>query len=334
MPIALPIALRQPVRRVIDNWLFQLKPAEHGEVILHQRRVFILPTRAGMAYAVMLLGLFIGSVNYNLNMGFALTFLVMGCALVGMYLTFRNLAWLALSPGRSAPVFAGSQVHYEFHLANRSRHARYAIDIGFTGGGIDELQTSVDLPAFGQTSVRLSTPARQRGWQQSPRLRLQTRFPLGLLRAWSYWTPDVAVLVYPQPETDAPPLPASELAGADGSGHAGREDFAGVRAWQAGDSPSRLAWRQIARMDGASDALVSKHFEGGASAELSIAENLVAALPLEARLSRMTRWVLEAEQQGLRYRFELGPLRLPAALGPAHRDECLRALALHTEGRA
>ncbi|WP_151447395.1 DUF58 domain-containing protein [Lacisediminimonas profundi] len=326
------LALPQLFRHAIDTWLFQLKPAEHGEVVLHRRRVFILPTRAGMAFVVMLLGLFIGSVNYNLNMGFALTFLVTGCALVGMYLTYRNLAWLHLSPGRSTPVFAGGEALFELQLANRSRHARYAIDIGFIGDDATEVETMVDLPAFGECSVRLAAPARQRGWLQAPRIRLQTQFPLGLLRAWSYWQPELATLVYPKPEEDGPPLPPSEMGGKDGSGRAGHDDFAGVRAWQAGDSPSRLAWRQIARMGDGAGALVSKHFEGGSSAELCIAEDMLAGLPLEQRLSRMTRWVLEAEQRGLAWRFMLGGMVLPAAQGAAHRDECLRALALYHGG--
>ncbi len=325
-------ALKQPFRRAIDTWLFQLKPAEHGEVILVQRRVFIVPTGAGMGYILMLLGLFIGSVNYQLNMGFALTFLVAGCALVGMVLTFRNLAWLHLSPGRSAPTFAGGEAHFELHLANRSRHPRYAIDIGFIGPGLTAVETLVDVPAFGECVVRLSTPALRRGWQQAPRIRLQTRFPLGLLRAWSYWQPDLAALVYPQPEAQGAPLPASEISASDGAGKAGRDDFAGVRAWQAGDSPSRLAWRQIARMGNGANGtggLVSKHFEGGVNAELCIDERLLADLPVEQRLARMTRWVLEAEQHGLAYRFTLGSTALPASQGPAHQDECLRALALY-----
>ena len=325
-------AIGQPLRRALDHWLFRQKPVEQGEVVLHQRRVFIVPTRAGMAYVLMLAGLFIGSVNYQLNMGFALTFLTAGCALVGMVLTFRNLAWLALSPGRSTPVFAGDQANFEIRVANRNRHARYAIAVGFIGDDSPTLETEVDLFPYDECSVRLSTPARHRGWLQAPRIRLQTRFPLGLLRAWSYWQPDMATLVYPQPEPDAPPLPASETSGLDGSGLTGRDDFAGVRGWQAGDSPGRLAWRQIARMDDGASALVSKHFEGGASADLCIAEAQVADLPLEQRLSRLTRWVLEAEQRGLSWRFILGNAELPAARGPAHLEECLRALALYRAG--
>ncbi|MRW87186.1 DUF58 domain-containing protein, partial [Pseudoduganella sp. FT26W] len=164
----------------------------------------------------------------------------------------------------------------------------------------------------------------------APRVRLVTRFPLGLFRAWSYWQPDARVLVYPAPELPAPPLPAAGAASEDGHGTVGLDNFAGIRSYQAGDPLRHLAWRQIARLDPAlGGQLVTKHFEGGAVAELTLD---FAALPLqldlERKLARLARWVLEAEQRALPYRFRLAQHDYGPALGDAHRAACLRALAL------
>jgi uncharacterized protein (DUF58 family) len=163
---------------------------------------------------------------------------------------------------------------------------------------------------------------------------LSTRFPLGLFRAWSTWRPATRALVYPRPEEGAPPLPVGgdEVRG----GRAGisltmRDDFAGVRSYQPGDSPRQLAWRQIARLDPAlGGQLVTKHFEGGVGDELVLDFALLPAqLDLELRLSRMTRWVLDAEQRALPYAFRLGSVRYDAGNGAAHQAACLRALALY-----
>jgi uncharacterized protein (DUF58 family) len=126
-------------------------------------------------------------------------------------------------------------------------------------------------------------------------------------------------------------LPSAGVASGDGHGVAGNEDFAGVRAWQAGDSLRQLAWRQIARLSpDAATTLVTKHFEGGAASELAIDyAQLPRGMGREARLSRMTRWVLEAEARGQAYALRVGTMRIPAALGPAHQEACLRALALY-----
>lgn len=329
--LSLYARLEHAIRGKLNKWLFRLKDAEPGEVFLHQRRVYIVPTHPGLLFCVMLVAMFLGSVNYNLSLGFGFTFLIAGCALIDMHLTFRNLAHLHLKAGRAAPVFAGEEAQFELHLVNRRKHDRYAIWLDFVNDDRPELAQPADVPANATSRVLLSTPAPRRGWLKAPRVRLQTRFPLGLLRAWSYWHPDAKALVYPRPEDDAPPLPYAGMEMNDGQGLAGQDDFAGIRGYQAGDSLKRLAWRHIARMDvETGGSLVTKHFEGGAATEIAIDfDALPPGMDSEQKLSRMTRWVIEAEARGLAYAFRLGSVSLPTAHGPAHRDACLRALALH-----
>lgn len=316
------------LRRSTGKWLPRRGALDAGEVVLSQRRVFILPTRAGIGFAVLLLVLLIGSINYQLGLGFALTFLALSCALVDMVFTYRNLAHLALQQGRTPHVFAGQEAQFELHLSNRTTLARYGVWIDFDD--VDEPRHVVDVKAVGSASVLLAVPTAQRGWLQPARVVLSTRFPLGLYRAWSYWRPAARALVYPRPEEGAPPLPMS--GSASGSGRAGgNDDFAGVRSYQAGDSPRQLAWRQIARLDPElGGQLVTKHFEGATGDELVLD---FAALPVyldvELRLSRMTRWVLDAEQRALPYAFRMGALHYDAANGAAHQAACLRALALY-----
>lgn len=324
-------ALEHRLRRRASKWLVRSRQAELGEVFLSQRRVYIMPTHPGLMFCVMLLVLFIGSINYNLSLGFGFTFLIASCALIDMHLTFRNLAHLHLSAGRTTPVFAGEEAQFELHLINRRKHHRYAIWLDFVGDGLPEVDQAADIAPHSTRSVVLSAPTRQRGWMAAPRVRMQTRFPLGLMRAWSYWQPDARVLVYPTPEDDAPPLPLGEAERKDGQGAAGQDDFAGIRNYQAGDSLKRLAWRQIAKLDvELGGTLVSKYFEGGAAADIVLdIERLPPTMSLDAKLSRLTRWVLEAELRGLPYALRLGSTRFDAAAGPSQRDACLHALATY-----
>ncbi len=325
--------LRGWLRRTTGKWLPRRGTLDAGEVVLSQRRVFILPTRAGIGFAVLLVVLLIGSINYTLGLGFALTFLALSCALVDMVFTYRNLAHLALQQGRVPAVFAGQEAQFELHIANRTVLARYGVWIDFADA--PEPRHVTDIGAHGSASVLLGVPTSARGWLQPARVVLSTRFPLGLFRAWSTWRPAARALVYPRPEEGAPPLPVS--GNAIGSGRApGNDDFAGVRSYQAGDSPRQLAWRQIARLDPAlGGQLVTKHFEGGSGDELVLDfAQLPAQLDLELRLSRMTRWVLDAEQRALPYAFRLGTVHYDAGNGAAHQAACLRALALYGIGEA
>jgi uncharacterized protein (DUF58 family) len=310
-------------------WRTKATARDTGSVLLSQRRVYILPTRAGLGFCVLLLVLLIGSVNYNLGLGFGLTFVAGACAVVDMVQTTRNLAGLVLSPGRAPDVFAGEDAPFELRVENPTRLARYAVWIDFEH--VPEPRQAVDVAAGGSTTLVLRTPTRTRGWMRPPRVRLSTRFPLGLFRAWSWWQPDSRALVYPFPEQDAPPLPMTGRPSPDGAGSTGSDDFAGVRSYQPGDPLRYLAWRQIARLDPElGGQLVTKHFEGGTVDELVLDfDALPPRLDEELRLARMARWVLEAEQRALPYAFRLGRIRYDTALGEAHQAACLRALALY-----
>jgi uncharacterized protein (DUF58 family) len=311
------------------DWRTRATARDRGSVLLNQRRVYILPTRAGLGFCVLLLVLLIGSINYNLGLGFGLTFLAGACALVDMVQTTRNLAGLVLSPGRAPDVYAGEDAPFELRVENPTRLARYAVWIDFEH--VPEPRQAIDVPAGGSTTLVLRTATSARGWMRPPRVRLSTHFPLGLFGAWSWWQPDSRALVYPFPEQDAPPLPMLGRPSPDGVGSAGSDDFAGVRSYQPGDPLRHLAWRQIARLDPElGGQLVTKHFEGGTVDELVLDfDALPPRLDVELRLARMTRWVLEAEQRALPYGFILGRIRYDAALGTAHQAACLRALALY-----
>ncbi|MBY0574962.1 MAG: DUF58 domain-containing protein [Undibacterium sp.] len=314
---------KQQIRKII----FLEKAPEHGEIILKQRRVFTLPNKAGLLFVVLLLIIFLTSVNYNLNLGFGMTYLLIGVAIVNMIFTFRNLAYLRLHASAPSPVFAGETLHFPIHLKNTQSLARYAIQIVFMEK--DQVEHVIDIAARDSVTLKLPYPSQKRGYVQAPRIRLQTSFPLGILRAWSTWLPAAPALVYPHPEISPPPLPTVGDGQNEGLRSIGEEDFSGVRNYQTGDPLKALSWKHIARVDlDAGGSLISKQFSGGAAGRIAIDfKALPQHLDLELRLSRMTSWVLEADSRGLAYSFSLGNFKLTSAATEAHRLACLSALA-------
>lgn len=303
---------------------------------LGAQRVHIRPSRAGLAFAALLLALWIAAVNYRLGLGYALTYFAAACAIADMLFASRNLAGLALAATPGQPVFAGSHAFFTLRLINRSARPRHAIRLAAHGSAA--APSLADIAAHGDTAVSIGVAAQQRGWRDAPAVRLSGSFPLGLFVAWCHWQPEARVLVYPRPEPNAPPLPS--LAGAARQtapaprASGGALELAGVRAYQPGDSLRRLAWRQIARQDGAH--LFSKQFQpaadapaGAARGSIMLDDATLHALAPEARLSRLAAWVLQAERTGQPYGLRLGALTLAPALGASQRDACLRALALH-----
>ena len=90
--------LRLPLRATagLTNWFYGFAPPERGTIVLGHRRVYIVPSRLGLLFGGVLLILLMGSINYTLSLGFALTFLLAGTGLAGMVQTTRNLARLAV----------------------------------------------------------------------------------------------------------------------------------------------------------------------------------------------------------------------------------------------
>jgi len=304
------------------NWLFQLRGPEPGVIVLVQRRVFILPTRQGLMFAVMLLVMLTGSINYTLGLGFVLTFLLVALGVNAMIHTFRNLANLRITAGRSRPVFAGNIAEFSVNLENSADTDRYAI--GLTQNRKDA--AFVDVPGNATTPASIGIPAARRGILRPGRLTLFTRFPLGLYYAWSYLELDMRCLVYPRPAFPGLPLPpAAANAGAGAEHGRGQEDFSGLRQYHVGDSPRHIAWRAAARDQG----LLTTQLSGRADTELSPDwTQLPAPLGVEERLSHLARWVLDAHAAGISYGLRIPGKTLELAAGEAQRDICLEALAL------
>lgn len=325
-----------PLTLRITSWIAGRQGSEAGDVLLDRRRVYILPTVPGLAFGAAVLVLLIGSINYSLQLGYLLTFLVASMAIVGMHSTHSNLAQLVLRGVRVEPVFAGDVAVFEVTATNPGTLDRYALRFAFMPATVLKRDTSkqravppmvtTEVPARGLRTVHVPLPAPARGRLPAPRITIETRFPFGLWRAWAYLTPALTGMVYPKPEENAPPLPPAAGGDGDTIGMASSgDDFAGVRPYQPGDAQKLIAWRLAAR----SDELSVKQFDAAGGGELMLDfDALPPAMDLEARLSRLARWILDADAAHMRYGVRLPDAMIFIGSGSQHRDHCLTALAL------
>ena len=302
--------------------LFRRDAPEKGPVTLGRRRIYILPTRTGVIFALILLAMLIGAINYQNSLAFVLTFLLTSTSVVSMIHTFRNLHALTLRAGHPQPVFAGELARFSVNVENRGGRARYALNL-LLG---EQSPLTLDLPQNGGQWLNLTLPAGQRGILHPGRITLFTRFPLGLFHAWSYVHLDMPCLVYPRP-SDRRGLPREllDLRGAVGDQGSGSDDFAALRSYHPGDSLRHVHWKAAAREQG----LLTKQFGGGVTEELWLRWEHTGNLPMEERLSLLTRWILEAEALDLAYGLALPDREFPPERGETHRRRCLGALALY-----
>ncbi len=319
--------IRPRIRPRIRQWWLARLPLTDSWT-LTQNNVYILPTKAGVVFAGTLLVMLLASINYQLNLGYVLTFLLAGSGIVSMHITHGSLRGLTLHLRPTTPVFAGDAALLDLVITNKGS-ARHGLAVYFhepTEAG--QRVVWCDVPALGHEVVRVSLVPPRRGWHKVPTLVVETHFPLGLFRAWTLWRPAAQQLAYPRPETPAPPLPAAQPVPGERplpNAPAGSE-LDGVRPWRRGDSMRQVAWKKVAR----TGELVSRETAASGSRELRLDWLASAATgrDVEQRLSRLAAWVQSADRAGLSYTLRLPGFEQGSGHGDVHRRAALERLAL------
>lgn len=288
-------------------------------VLARARGMPVVPTRFGMALLAVLLVMFVWSINYRLNLGYFLTFLLTIVAMLSAGVTVFQLAGLKVRVRGGEAVFLGEMARFEVVVSEQEGRTRGTFVVAHTWG---QEQVSGVLANNAQTIV-VEQPTHARGWQEVGDLRLSTTLPFGMFICWQWLWLEGRVLVYPRPD-GALPLPSLSPIG-EGvrtAAVAGEEDFSGLRAYVAGDALSKVAWKLVGRGE-----LLLKQFEGQAEEGLTLDYAKIQG-DVEGRLSQLTRWVLQAQALGLAYALYLPNKVIAQGSGVAHQRACLQALAL------
>jgi len=279
----------------------------------------------GLIYALMTFAMLLGSMNYNNNLSFVLTFLLIGLGFVAMHQCQRNIVGLEVSFAGVEPAFAGQAALFRIAVTNNSKNPRDRIRLY-----LDSTQSDIHDLEPGESQVFVIPVATdKRGWIQLERFGIRTLFPFELFRSWAWLHMDIRGLVYPRPLDEVPEPPASQMA----LGHRqhdarGEEDFAGLRRFVIGDSPRKIAWKAYAR----SGVLLSKRFSGADTSSQWFDFNEFDYVDVEERLSTLARWIVDADRTREDYGLKMPGEDIAPSHGEAHRHRCLEALALFGPG--
>lgn len=313
-----------------QRWLARRHPPSDQQE-LRQRTIYVLPTRAGWFLALTVLLLLLASINFQLNLGYLLTFWLLSAAGASVGVAYRNLQGLQVRLGPLPPAFAHQAVQVPITLSTSGNRPRYAIGLAFLPQPTDRPLAFSDVAD--STPMALSFTPGARGWQPLPRVLLQSHYPLGVFRLWSYWQPHSRLLTYPAPETPCPPLPDAHsppTAAATAAPHGGQEAQDGVRPYQRGDRVRDIVWKKSAQtLASGNGELVVRSYQGQAAQRLWLDAQATGLLGREAQIARLTAWVLHAHEHHSQWGLHLpSGIRIPPDSGAAHLQRCLHALAV------
>ena len=320
-------------RKRFQQW-FEARLPLTDNMLLNQRNVYILPTKAGWMMVVTLLVLLVASINYQLNLGYLLTFLIGGSVLVGMHIGHANLRGIAINIIAPQSYFTTNIVNFELVLSNTGKTLRHGIGMSVLN---QSHWTWADVPAQGSATVQIVGQPLQRGKHRLPTLTAETRFPMGTFRVWTVMRPAMQIWVYPEIEANPPPLPAGEPLSGDAK-HAltkATGEFDGIRAYRRGDPMKHIVWKKVAKTWASTEAddpspsvnLISRDTQHAAAQELWLDFASTGCANAESSLSRLCAWVVQAEELGLVYGLRLPKVEFAPASGEAHQRLCLQALS-------
>ena len=290
--------------------------------LLTQRRVYILPTKQGLAFALLLFIMLLGSINYSNSLGYFLTFLLASLSVVTIFHTYNNLLKLSFGPAICHPAFAGENAGFMVQVNNLNQQTRYSVDT-FTPQKI--LSTS-DIEADSISTLTIKHVFDKRGLIPLPRFTVESRFPFGLFRAWALVQFDQTQLVYPKPSLHTSlPIKSAGLSEGKKQLETGSDDFKGLRTYIEGDALQHIHWKSFARHH----SLQTKEFSSNSTNELWLNYSETTVSGTELKLSQLSRWILLAEKQKLSYGLRLSDSVIQPNSGKKHCDTCLKQLALY-----
>ena len=315
-----PFGAMRPFSNRFKRWLNRRIPPQKS-ITLSQKSIFIFPTRTGFVFSILLLVLLLAAINYENSLIFGLVFWLGSTFFVTIFYTFKNLSSITLDLQKVGTGFVGEDIEFSIQVSRPENSKREGLQLGWP----NQVKQSAELHQDTSTTIHLFVNAKQRGWLNPERLLVETFYPLGLLRAWTWVDLNANAIIYPKPIshqqtfTNTGDNEEGELTHRSGS-----DDFHNIRNYHPGDSPRHILWRSFARQD----ELLVKQFASYANSQLILDWHQIEG-ETELRLSRLTAMALKAYNSDIEFGLKLPQVEIPPASEKTHLDNVLTELALY-----
>lgn len=313
--------VKKQLRARFRQWVNRRIPPARA-VTLDQKRIFIFPSRVGFFFGLCLLVMLMTAINFQNNMSYALTFLLATLFIIATLHTFANLSGLTIRALRAQSAFPGQQCEFDVQIERGKQRDHFALHLSWP----DSSESLVNLVDQDAIQVQLHMAVGSRGWYSPGRLLLESTYPLGLLRCWTWVDLDLHALVYPQPRASLEPAGlATDTPDGASAPIVGSDDFYGFRAYREGDSMRQIHWKGLAK----GQSVQSKQYGAYADRSVWLDWEMFPGLGTEQRLSHLCYWALEFDGRGEEYGLRMPGVVIEPGMGEKHRDLVLKELALY-----
>jgi len=312
--------IRERRKKIWESWL-EKNIHRTKTKVLDRNKIFIFPSGQGFFFCATIICLFIAGINYANSLVLVTCFMLASLFLVTILHTFRNLSGLEVSIGRIENTFVGENALFTVRLKPLFDRPYEAVNLVWHG-----VVQQADILDQTQADIEIFLPCDKRGVFKPARLKLESKFPLGIVTTWAYVDFDCSCLVYPKPINNDSKL--GEVNSSEQEGKKtlprGVEDFDMLRHYQAGDSLRHIDWKSYAK----TDELYTKSFVDYADEHVWLDWDTIGDVDVELKLSYLCYWVLKLSEKNVMFGLRLPGRTIAPALGDGHKTDCLETLAL------
>ena len=294
-------------------------------------KIFIIPTRYGLYFIVIVFILFLISLSYGHSLAFTTTFVFVALVMTSAHFTNYNLAGvdiIAVHP--PADTFEGGEARIKVTLRNTTKKHRFDLFLKVSDYGECDAFTL----APGETSSHeLSLKGLERGEYEIKRITVATSFPFGLFYAWKFWYEKQSFYIFPEITQDNIELPkplsnSKERGDHEGNPEIGAEEFFGHQNYDVGMPLRAIDWKAYARGKG----LLLKKFIEQSDVNYIINRNDFLSPKKEIRdketiLKNLTELVLSVHGTGASYALVMNEEQPQFGKGRGFCQENLKRLA-------
>ena len=311
----------------LQNYL-QSRIDYQDRITLSNNKIYILPTKAGLFFALILLLMLITAINFNNSLIYLLTFFLASLAIVSMFFTQKSLLGLSFQAGIASPVFCKQIIHIPLNISYATTDQLLPCCLTIQ---LENFTLTIDNLEL-QEAILLPVKTIQRGYAKIPLITISSTFPFGLFHAWSNIKLSNQSLVYPLPIKSDHLVKLTHIsahAGKQNNDNQGLEDFIGLDKFMPGQSLKQVHWKAYAKQQG----MYIKKFSGASASNkywFDI-DMFNVFTTLEQRLSYLTYFIIQADKKGDSYGLKIPKKNIEINNGVTHKHLCLKALALLNE---
>jgi len=314
--------MKQTFNQPVKQWMRSVSTNQQGWAEIKGRQIYILPTKYGFLFGILLILMLIGSVNYANNPAFLVTFLLTGLYINTLFLTWHNLRGLSIRWTQSHPAFADEDAEFFFEASQWNNREHHGIHLALSNNQPCVFNTALNDSTF----ISALFKSRNRGRLKPKKITIASRYPLGLFHAWAYLDISAEAIIYPKPSTyTASHLNQTESISDSGDKGIGHDDFVGHRDFFNGDNPRHINWKYVASGKG----VYIKQFGGQLPNHVWLDIDALEEGSLETKLSQLSASIIELENEQTLYGLRLDSLEIDPAIGYKHKHHCLKSLALY-----